>query len=129
MKDIYIIIFVLPLFVLGQTQQEIDKKLNEISNKMNKSCPMVIDECTTMLNTFGGMGKVRYNIQIDTDCLTDYDNIGEWIIYQNYSMTNSFCTDPSFKSFREMDVTMVWTYYDLFGNWTGKVELNNKDCK
>ena len=91
MKKLLFVFLILPLFILGQSQEELNKVLSEVSSEMNKNCPMTIDECTTMMSTFGGMGIVMYNLQFDTDCLNDWDmSVSEWKTLQTIAINNSF---------------------------------------
>ncbi len=135
MKHLYIILLVLPILIFGQTEQELkeqlNQKLSEVSNEMNKTCPMVIDECTTMMSTYGGMGMIMYNINFDTNCLTrlDMSSVSEWEIYQTISMKNSFCTDPTFQIFKDFGVKMIWKYWDVDGSFLTKIEFTVDDCQ
>jgi hypothetical protein len=43
-KLLSIILFTIPLFIFGQTRQEINKILQDMSNEFNRSVPMVIIE-------------------------------------------------------------------------------------
>ena len=56
---------------------------------MNKNCPMVIDEYTTLLNTYGGNGQVIYNLHVDKYIFTLYEwTKSEWLYNQTIVMTN-----------------------------------------
>ena len=114
-----------PLF-----SQDIDEALNEISKEMNKSLPMVIDEYTTLLTTYGGKGKVLYRYALNTEIFSDY-NISKdrWIEAQNKSIKNTFCTSPDMSFYRRYNVTVSWNYVDLEGRFITKIELNQKDCQ
>ena len=127
MKKFLLLLVMLPMIGFGQN---INESLKMISNEMNKNCPMVIDEYTTLLNTYGGNGQVIYNLQLDNYIFTLYEwSKSEWLYNQTIVMTNSFCTDPSFRIFIENNVDVTWKYSDLEGNYIGKVKLNAKDCK
>ena len=130
MKHLYIILLILPFLGFGQTQEEINKKLGEVSNKINKNCPMVVDQYTTMLSTYGGLGMFMYHVQIDPDNFTDYGmSQSEWLELQTQTMRTIFCTDPSMKSFRDdLKIDVIWKYVDLSGRVIGKVKLNHLDC-
>ena len=107
--------------------QDINEALNEISKEMNKSLPMVIDEYTTLLTTYGGKGKVLYRYALNTEIFSDY-NISKdrWIEAQNKSIKNTFCTSPDMSFYRRYDVTVSWNYVDLEGRFITKIELNQK---
>lgn len=127
MKKLLLLLVMFPMIGFGQN---INESLKMISNEMNKNCPMVIDEYTTLLNTYGGNGQVIYNLQLDKYIFTLYEwTKSEWLYNQTIVMTNSFCTDPSFRTFIEYNVDVTWKYSDLEGNYIGKVKLNANDCR
>lgn len=127
-------IFIIVVLFFGSSQsnyaQDIDEALNEISKEMNKSLPMVIDEYTTLLTTYGGKGKVLYRYALNTEIFSDY-NISKdrWIEAQNKSIKNTFCTSPDMSFYRRYNVTVSWNYVDLEGRFITKIELNQKDCQ
>ena len=127
-----ILIIVVLFFGSSQSNyaQDIDEALNEISKEMNKSLPMVIDEYTTLLTTYGGKGKVLYRYALNTEIFSDY-NISKdrWIEAQNKSIKNTFCTSPDMSFYRRYNVTVSWNYVDLEGRFITKIELNQKDCQ
>ena len=135
MKHLYKILLCLPILTFGQTERELKEQLNQtlrdVSNEMNKTCPMIIDECTTCTSTYGGMGMIMYSMNFDTNCLTrlGLSSVSEWEIYQTISMKNTFCTDPSFQIFKDFGVKMIWRYYDLDGSFVTKIELTVDDCQ
>ena len=127
-------IFIIVVLFFGSSQsnyaQDINEALNEISKEMNKSLPMVIDEYTTLLTTYGGKGKVLYRYALNTEIFSDY-NISKdrWIEAQNKSIKNTFCTSPDMSFYRRYNVTVSWNYVDLEGSFITKIELNQKDCQ
>jgi len=128
-KILSILLLTVPLFIFGQTQEEINKVLGEVSNKMNQNLPMVVDQYTTVKTTYGGMGKVMYIYQLDTDYFIDYGiTQSQWLELQTELMTNTFCTDPSMKTFRDLKVDVIWKYLDLSGGFVGRIKLNYLDC-
>jgi antitoxin component YwqK of YwqJK toxin-antitoxin module len=129
MKHLYIILLILPFLGFGQTQEEINKKLGELSNEINKNCPAVVDQYTTVLSTYGGFEMFMYHVQIDPDFFADYGmSQSEWLELQNQTMRTTFCTDPSMKSFRDLKIDVIWKYVDLSRRVIGKVKLNHLDC-
>jgi len=128
-NTLFTLLFIIPLFICGQTQDEINKLLAEVSNKMNQTLPMEVDSYTTMMNTYGGMGMVVYNIRLNTDYFNDYGiTKSEWLVSQKEQMINIFCSDPSFKSFRDLKVNVSWKYIDLNGRFVAQIKLNYMDC-
>ena len=137
MKNLYLLLFLLisPILMFGQTEKEMKQQLNqmlsEVSQEINKNCPMPIDECTSIISTYGGMGMIMYNLHFDTSCLKELgmSSINEWEIYQTIAMKNTYCTDPSFQTFKDFDVKMIWKYLDLDGSFIAKIEFTNEDCQ
>ena len=135
MRKLLLLLLCVPLIGFGQTKQELkeqlNKKLSEVSNEINKSCPMVLDECTTINTTYGGMGMIKYMVTFDPNCLTrlEMSSLNEWEIYQTLSLKNNFCTDPSFQTFRDFGVKMIWRYQDPYGKFITKIELTDEDCQ
>lgn len=129
MKHLYIILLILPFLGFGQTQEEINKELVELSNNLNKNCPTVVDKYTTVLSTYGGYGMFVYHVQIDPDFFTDSGTSqSEWLELQTQAMKTTFCTDPSVKLFRDLKIDVTWNYVDLSRRVIGKVKLNSLDC-
>ena len=127
-------IFIIVVLFFGSSQsnyaQDIDEALNEISKEMNKSLPMVIDEYTTLLTTYGGKGKVLYRYALNTEIFSDYNISKDRLIEaQNKSIKNTFCTSPDMSFYRRYNVTVSWNYVDLEGRFITKIELNQKDCQ
>ena len=132
----FLLLLIVTFFSYGQTQTEINKILSELSNEMNKNCPMVIDECSTMMSTMGGMGMVVYNISVDTKCLEKLMEVlswdsykSSWEINQNTVIKNSFCSNPSFQTFRDFGIKVSWVYSDLNGIYIAKIDASDEDCK
>ena len=130
MKNLLLILLItIPVISYGQTSDDVNTLLQEISNEINKSCPMVIDQYTTLTSTYGGMGRVIYRFTIDRNLFTDYEiSKSEWLELQTQIMTNTFCTDPSMKTYRDLDIDVTWKYADSYGISLGNIKLNSGDC-
>jgi hypothetical protein len=128
-KLLFILLLTIPFVGFGQTKQELNKKLSELSNEMNKTCPMVVDECTTLISTYGGMGMIMYHVRVETKCLTDLNmSPNEWAISKSGVIKTFFCTDPSFQTFRDFGIKMIWKYSDINGKFLSRIEVTNEDC-
>ena len=129
-KILFILLFTIPFIGFGQSTTEINKFLSETSSTLNQNTPMVIDEYTTLINTFGGIGMFIYNYQVDKNVFLDYGiSESSWLVLQTEILKNTFCTDPSFDIFRSFDIDLVWRYSDMYGVFIAKITLNGKDCK
>ena len=99
------------------------------SNELNKTCPSIIDEFTTLTNTIYMDGEFIYNYSVNTNNFVNLGISKDDLNREMYSiMRNSFCTDPDFQIFREYKIKVVWKYYDLKGNYFTKIEVHNNDC-
>lgn len=99
----------------------IDKKLIEDANKMNKTCPVRIDQYLMLNNVTTLPNKViQYNYtiieaeksQVNLDTLKKY--IGSNAV--NYVKTN-----PDMKPFRDNEVTVNYNYVDKNGTFLYKI--------
>ena len=106
-----------------------NKLLRDTSNEMNKTCPMVIDEYTTLMNTGVINESLMYNYKINKDFFNDYDiSKSQWEKNQVNQLTNFYCTDPDFKLFKDNNVNVIWKYSDWDGFPIDKIEINSNDC-
>jgi len=127
----YILLLILPF--IGFTQElndwEINEMLKEIANELNRDCPMIVDESTTLKN-ITSLGKTLiYNYSIDNSSLVAYDvTKSEFLAFQKEVITNAFCTDPSMNIYRENHINVIWKYSDLMGKYIGEIKLNKNDC-
>ncbi len=120
----------MPLIGFGQSTEKINETLRKISNEANKACPMVIDEYVTLNTTFGGLGRFVYSLTLNDQQFTDLGiSKLEWLNIKNKEVTNSFCSEGSMTTFKDLGVNVIWKYFDVKGNYIGKIELNVKDCK
>ena len=73
------------------------------SNELNKTCPSIIDEFTTLTNTVYMDGEFIYNYSVNTNNFVNLGISKDDLNREMYSiMRNSFCTDPDFQIFREL---------------------------
>ena len=108
---------------------ERDSLFRMTSNELNKTCPLIIDEITTLNNTVYMDGEFIYNYSLNTNNFVYNGITKDYFNREMYSiMRNSFCTDPDFQIFKEYKIKIVWKYYDLKSNYFTKIEVHNNDC-
>ena len=108
---------------------ERDSLFRMTSNELNKTCPLIIDEITTLNNTVYMDGEFIYNYSLNTNNFVYNGITKDYFNREMYSiMRNSFCTDPDFQIFKEYNIKIVWKYYDLKSNYFTKIEVQNNDC-
>lgn len=113
----------------SQTKSQINEVLKNVSDKINQTLPMTIDEYTTLMTTYGGFGRVIYSYKVDASIFSDFNmSVNEWKKSQSQQIKNSFCSDPDFEFYRKYDVDVSWNYRDLEGNFVHTVKLNSSDC-
>ena len=130
MKKLLLLLMVVPMIGFGQSTEKINETLREVSNAANKACPMVVDEYVTLNTTFGGLGRFVYSLTVNDKQFTDLGiSKLEWLNFKNKEIINSFCSEGIMTSFKDLGVNVIWKYFDVKGNYIGKIELNIKDCK
>ena len=114
----FIIGFVIMFFVTQSIfKPSIDKQLVEFANEFNKTCPMNIDEYTTLKNIVALPNKtVQYNYVLVgiTKAEVKMDTVKKYIfpgILQNVK------TNPGMKFFRDNKVTLNYYYSDKNGEY------------
>ncbi len=95
----------------------IDKQLSEIANEMNKTCPINVDESTTLKNVVALTNKtIQYNYVLVgiTKAEVEIDTIKKYVfpgILQNVK------TNPELKLFRDNKVSLKYYYVDKNGEF------------
>lgn len=114
----FIIGFVVMFFVTQSLfKPSIDKQLVEFANEFNKTCPMNIDEYTTLKNVVALPNKtIQYNYVLVGIAKADVkmDTVKKYIfpgILQNVK------TNPGMKLFRDNKVTLNYYYSDKNGEY------------
>jgi hypothetical protein len=71
-----------------------------------------------------------YNYHIDVSLFNDFKiSKNDWLEQQELILTNFYCTDPKFVLFKEKNVNVIWSYYDLNGAFIYDFKLNQSSCK
>ncbi|MFV5686791.1 zinc-ribbon domain-containing protein [Flavobacterium sp. GB2R13] len=110
--------FIIMFFVTQSFfKPSIDKQLAEMANEINKTCPMNIDEYTTLKNVVALPNKtVQYNYILVgiTKAEVKLDTVKRYVfpgVLQNVK------TNPAMKFFRENKVTLNYYYSDKNGEY------------
>ncbi|RKR09239.1 hypothetical protein C8C83_0859 [Flavobacterium sp. 90] len=113
----FIVGFAVMFFVTQSLfKPSIDKQLTEIANEMNKSCPIRVDEYTTLKSVVALPEKtIQYNYILGlTKAEVKLDTVKKYIfpgVLQN--VKNS----PEMKPFRDNKVTLNYHYTDKNGDF------------
>ena len=117
----FIIGFVVMFFVSQSLfKPSIDKQLSEIASEMNKTCPMNIDEYTTLKNVIVLSNKtVQYNY-ILIGITKEEVKIDTVKIYVFPGILQNAKTNPEMKLLRDNKVTLNYSYSDKNGEFVTK---------
>ena len=119
---------ILLLFILS-CDNSINKQLRDISNELNKMCPMVVDKYSTLMNTGVIDENLMYSYKFNIDYFYDNDiSKSEWKESQSNYLTNFYCTEPDFHFYRENNINVIWRYSELNGSYFDEIELNMNNC-
>ena len=131
MKNLCVIFLFVPLIGFGQTKEEINEYIINMSSEFNKNCPVEIDKYVTLLSTMGNSNMFMYNLQVSPNYFVDYEMTeSSWLELETQQKKNTFCSDPSMKGFRDdLKLNVIWKYRDLSGRVIGNIKLNYLDCK
>ena len=132
MKKLLFIILILPYTIFSQnlSDEEIKNSLVTVSNKINESCPQVIDKYITLVSTLVIDKSLKYMYVMDPDMFYDYNKSkSEWLESQNTQIRNYYCTSPEFSDYRKHNIKVTWRYSDLKGSYLGEFTFDNKSCK
>lgn len=114
----FVVGFIIMIFVTQSFfKPSIDKQLVEFANEINKTCPMNIDEYTTLKNVATLPNKtIQYNYILVgiTKAEVNLDTVKKYVfpgVLQNVK------TNPGMKLFRDNQVTLNYYYADKNGEF------------
>ena len=128
-KHITYLGFMLLTLISCNNVNSLHKELIKMSNDLNKDCPWVIDEYTTLSSTvvvnksFMYIYKVKYGL-FEEFGITKSD----WKKNQNTIIKNIYCTDPDMLWFKSNNIPVTWSYEYLDGSHIGKITIHSDDC-
>lgn len=106
----------------AQSNYKIEKILSIITDSINKKCPMALDSKTTLLNTTTFQGKeFQYNYETNIDTSNYNMNILKQRLRKYIS--NSFINTPNCKNFKEMKVTLIYSYTNAKGEFLFNIKF------
>ena len=117
MRKIYYILTLFLLCSCGSEKTDIQTMLMLTAEKMNKMCPMTVDEDTRLDNVVVLSNKtIQYNYTWVNLRLEDLDlSVIESQFFP--TLLNNAKTNPGLKLFRENKVTMTFYYSDMDGKF------------
>ena len=132
MKKIFSLLSIVTLvsIIMSCNNNSLRKELLQMSNEINKDCPMVIDRYTTLTSTVVIENSFMYIYKVQQGLL---DELGlsksYWIESQTQNIKNIYCTDPDMLWYRMKKVPVIWSYEYQDGTSLGKIEITTDDCK
>lgn len=107
----------------------IDKTLMEMANKINSSCPIMIDYATRLDNTIALPDNVfQYNYTL-VSMTKDSINIEELKAYLEPTITNYVKTIPDMQAIRDNNVTVNYFYKDKSGVYLFTISVKPEQYK
>ena len=123
------VITLVSMMISCNNNNSLRKELLQMSNDLNKDCPMVIDRYTTLTSTVVIDNSFMYIYKIKQGLL---DELGVsksyWKENQTQNTRNIYCTDPDMIWFRIKKVPVIWSYEYLDGTNIGKIKITPDDC-
>jgi hypothetical protein len=114
----FIVGFIIMFFVTQSFfKPSIDKQLAEFANEFNKTCPMNVDEYTTLKNVVALPNKtIQYNYVLVgiEKAEVKLDTVKKYIFPQ---VLQNVKTNPGMKLFRDNKVTINYSYSDQKGEF------------
>ena len=105
-----------------------DKRLIELANEINKTCPMMVDNFTRLDNTTVLPDKVfQYNYTLTTTLKSEVDTSIFGKIKLN-AISNAR-TNPDMKDIRDNDLTLSYYYKDKNGVFISKFNVTPNEYK
>ena len=105
-----------------------DKRLIELANEINKTCPMMVDNYTRLDNTTVLPDKVfQYNYTLTTTLKSEVDTSIFGKIKLN-AISNAR-TNPDMKDIRDNDLTLSYYYKDKNGVFISKFNVTPNEYK
>lgn len=126
---IFYIIILLLIIHSCNTSNSLNKELQQMSNDLNKDCPIVVNKYTTLTSTVVIDKSFMYIYKVEQGLL---DKLGmsksDWKENQTQNIRNIYCTDSDMLWFRIKKVPVIWSYEYIDGTHIGKIEITPDDC-
>jgi hypothetical protein len=120
----------------GKTEQKTassnlysEEFLTELSNIMNSSLPMMLEEGVRWDSSYAGPGKIlNYNYTIVDYHASQMDGM----VFANrirHDLTNTICTTPETQIFPDNGVLLNFNYYGRGRSLITRVKISPDDCR
>jgi hypothetical protein len=120
------VVFVFAFFLVQQlffTSPSLDKKMMQIANEINKTCPIMIDEDTRFDNAVALPDNIfQYNftlVNLEKQEI-ELDTVKK---YLEPNIINNAKTNPDLKMFRDHKITINYNYHDKNGVFVVKISV------
>lgn len=122
-KNIFLIILV---FILGSAVLKevltvafgpppVSKQLDDLAASVNKRCPILIDSNTTLTNCLAINGhRLHFNYKFNSVIKEEVDTLTLAAISRQ-EMINRIKTNPDFRMFKQNDLSVSASFYDVTG--------------
>jgi hypothetical protein len=105
-----------------------ERDLIQVSDKLNKRCPVMVDQETRMDNVTAGPGLVfSYNYTFIKHRSTDV-NKQEFVSAQRNGLMGTVCASPDLAKFLKSNVTVKYVYKGYDGGVIGVIPFSRRDC-
>ena len=105
------------MLIFLSCKNEINKQeiLELVSHKINKSCPMKIDDLTTLDSTNINLIKsdLILNYFYTLDISKSDINVKDFYFEEYDRLSYEYKTNAGLKTFREFDIPLEYTYFDM----------------
>jgi len=116
-------------FLISCNNDPIESALRETSNSINKTCPLTVDQWTTLSNTMTLGKSITYNYLVDSSVFQEFQiTQDEWSKQQEIITINLYCTNPDMVFFRDNNIDVSWSYIDFDGNMIDKFTADPSKC-
>lgn len=109
------------------TAAEVDKKLNEVADKLNQSTPKKVDRETVLESVGTGTKEIRYNFSLPN--LPASQIAPEAIRAARDMHVEHICSAKEMRPLFKNGVTVVYTYTGNDGGFVTDIHITPSDCR
>ena len=125
MKKILSILFIFLLILGCNSKSNKERALHQVVNEINKSCPIFVDEQTRLdYSEIDENGFFHYVYTFPMKSKSDVD-IPSFYYSQSKMLNKEHESNPSLSNFRDNDVTLRYTYFDMYNNQIISIVIPN----
>ena len=104
----------------------IEDALKKVSTQINSDCPIVIDKATTLVSSQSINNTFKYFYVLDSEAFQGRMSSLEEELRP--SVINYYCTSPVMSMFRELEVKVIYIYYDDNKNYLFEITILPEEC-